>query len=368
MKCFCSVLKTQEGIIMTVRAIRGATTVNENSRKDILSSTRELLVQIKEQNNIKEDDIISIFFSLTDDLNAEFPAAAARELGWLEVALMCTKEIEIPGSLEKCIRVMVHINTNKQNFELNHVYLKNAKSLRPDIVKRNGTKKADGADMINIAIDGPAGAGKSTIAKILSKKLGVIYLDTGAMYRAVALKALRENLDTRDSKALEKMMRDINIKIEFENGEQKILLDGKNVSGKIRTKEVTIGSSNVAVVPAVRLKMVEIQRQIASEKSVVMDGRDIGSHVLPHADFKFFLNASLGERARRRYEEQIGKGMPGIIYEEVLKDIEYRDKNDSSRDYAPLVKAEDAIEIDTTNMGIDQVANKILDMVKEKNV
>ncbi|MCX7921784.1 MAG: (d)CMP kinase [Clostridia bacterium] len=213
---------------------------------------------------------------------------------------------------------------------------------------------------VNIAIDGPAGAGKSTIAKAISKELGIIYLDTGAMYRAVALKAINEGIDTLDKSRLAQMVEAIDIKISCTENEQKIFLDGVEISQKIRTPAISIGASNVAVVPAVRMKMVELQRSIAAENSVVMDGRDIGTYVLPEADIKIFLTASVDERARRRYIEQIQKGITDITLEEVKRDIEYRDKNDSSRDFAPLRKAEDAIEIDTTSMALEEVVEKIL--------
>jgi len=213
---------------------------------------------------------------------------------------------------------------------------------------------------IRIAIDGPAGAGKSTIAKMISRKLGIIYLDTGAMYRAVALKAIREGIDTKNREDLAKMVQDIAIEIKYDGNEQFIYLDGEDVSNKIRTPEVSVGASNVATIPEVRLKMVELQREIAKSSSVVMDGRDIGTYVLPDADLKIFLTASVEERAKRRYMEQIEKGMRNISLEEVKKDIEYRDLNDAKREFAPLAKAEDAIEIDTTNMTAQEAADKIL--------
>lgn len=217
---------------------------------------------------------------------------------------------------------------------------------------------------INIAIDGPAGAGKSTIAKIVSKELGIIYLDTGAMYRTVALKAMRNSIDTRDREKLAGLVKNINIDINHSENEQLIYLDGENVSSEIRTPEVSIGASNVAVSPEVRIKMVELQRQIADKSSVVMDGRDIGSYVLPNAAYKFFLTASIEERAKRRFEEQVQKGISDISLDAVKRDIEYRDKNDSCRDFAPLCKAEDAVEIDTTNLTIQEVAQIIIKAVR----
>lgn len=214
---------------------------------------------------------------------------------------------------------------------------------------------------ISIAIDGPAGAGKSTIAKMVSKDLNILYLDTGAMYRVVALKAIRNGIDTLDSEGLSSILKSIDLKIEHIKSEQLMFLDGENVSDLIRTPEVSIGASNVGSIPEVRIKMVEIQRLIAKEKSVVMDGRDIGTYVLPNADLKIFLTASLEERARRRYLEQVQKGNMSL-YEDVLKDIEYRDKNDSERAFAPLKKAENAVLIDTTGLSIDDVIKRIIDL------
>ena len=211
----------------------------------------------------------------------------------------------------------------------------------------------------SIAIDGPAGAGKSTIAKRVSANLGFIYLDTGAMYRTVALKAIRTGIDTKNQKELAVMMDKLDISISHENNLQKIYLDGEDVSEAIRTPQVSVGASNVAVFPEVRLKMVELQRKIASGIDVVMDGRDIGSYVLPDAELKIFLTASVDERARRRHEELIKKGQPANL-EAVRADMIFRDKNDSSRALAPLVKVADAIEIDSTTLSIDEVVEKIL--------
>ena len=217
---------------------------------------------------------------------------------------------------------------------------------------------------VNIAIDGPAGAGKSTIAKIISKTLGIIYLDTGAMYRAVALKAINEGIDTKDNVKLLSIIENIDVKISYTDNNQRIFLDGEEVTDKIRTPEISTGASNVAVVPEVRIKMVEVQREIASTESVVMDGRDIGTYVIPNADLKIFLTASLAERAKRRHSELLGKG-GNVSIEDVKSDIEYRDKNDSSRAFAPLCKAEDAVEVDTTQMTVEEVARKIISLIKE---
>jgi CMP/dCMP kinase len=342
---------------VAVRAIRGATTVESNDTGEIIEQTRVLLEDIAERNQLGLDDIISVIFTVTKDLNAAFPAVAARQIGWTDIALMCMNEIDVPGSLQKCIRVMVHCNTEKRNNEILHVYQNGAVVLRPDL-------KRDEDKMISIAIDGPSGAGKSTMAKIISKALGIVYLDTGAMYRAVALKAIREGIDTKDRERLAQLVKDIDIRITYTEGEQHIFLDGENIGKEIRTPQISIGASDVSAVPEVRIKLVELQREIAQKSSVVMDGRDIGTYVLPNAELKIFLTASVEDRARRRYEEQLQKGMTGISLEDVMKDMEYRDKNDSSRAFAPLKKAEDAIEINTTDFSIEQSAEKIMSYVK----
>ena len=221
-------------------------------------------------------------------------------------------------------------------------------------------------DKISIAIDGPAGAGKSTIAKIISKRFGFIYLDTGAMYRAVAYKAIKEGIDTKDATKLALLMKSISIEIKYVGDEQSIIVDGLDISSKIRTQDVTVGSSNVAVIPEVRIKMVELQREIALQNNVVMDGRDIGTYVLPNALVKIFLTASIEERAERRYKEQLSKGMKGFSLEDVKRDIEYRDCNDSSRAFAPLSKASDAIEIDSTGLSIKSVTDIIISIIEGK--
>lgn len=217
---------------------------------------------------------------------------------------------------------------------------------------------------ISIAIDGPSGSGKSTIARSVSKTLGVIYLDTGAMYRAVALKAIREGINTLDAEKVARLVEKINIEIKYINQEQFVFLDGQEVNSFIRTPEVSIGASNVAVVPKVRLKMVDLQREIAKNNSVVMDGRDIGTCVLPDASLKIFLVASVEERSRRRYMELVDKCGESLTFEQVRSDLEQRDANDSGRAIAPLAKADDAIEIDTTGLTIGEVVDKILGLVE----
>ncbi|MDK2799923.1 MAG: CMP/dCMP kinase [Clostridiales bacterium] len=217
----------------------------------------------------------------------------------------------------------------------------------------------------NIAIDGPAGAGKSTMAKIIADKLGYIYIDTGAMYRAVALYAIQRNIDTNDVEKIRSILDHIDIDIKYDEDGQVILLNGQDVTKEIRTPEVSVGASNVAAIPEVRLKLVELQRKLATENNVIMDGRDIGTYVLPNANIKIFLTASVEERARRRYEEMIAKQY-SCNYEDIKKEIEYRDRNDSSRAFAPLTIADDAVVIDTSNNKLEQSVEMILQVIKER--
>ncbi|MGI6563450.1 MAG: (d)CMP kinase [Clostridia bacterium] len=219
-----------------------------------------------------------------------------------------------------------------------------------------------------IAIDGPAGAGKSTIAKLLASELNILYLDTGAMYRAVGLKALRENIDIKDTEKIDEMIKNIDIQVRYIDGKQHTYLDGEDVTHKIRTPEVSLAASNVAVIKSVRLKMVELQREIAKDMSVIMDGRDIGTYVLPNAPFKFFITATPEERARRRYLEMKESGEKNVDYDIILKDIKYRDENDSTRAFAPLKKADDAILVDNTFMTVEETLSKILSHIKGDGV
>ncbi len=214
-----------------------------------------------------------------------------------------------------------------------------------------------------IAIDGPAGAGKSTIAKLLAKQLDILYLDTGSMYRAVGLKALYQGIDPKDKDAVSKMVESIDIKVKYHDKKQYIFLDQIDVSDKIRTSEVSMAASHVAVIKYVRLKMVELQRRIAQKQSLIMDGRDIGTYVLPDAKYKFYITASPEERAKRRYLEMTNNGSKNISYNEILNDIIYRDKNDSSREFAPLKQADDAVLIDTTNFTVDEVLQTVLSYI-----
>lgn len=211
-----------------------------------------------------------------------------------------------------------------------------------------------------IAIDGPAGAGKSTVARLIAKKLGFVYIDTGAMYRAVALSVIRKGIDTLDSARVAEIVNEIDISIKLTDKGQEIYLGSENVNGLIRTPEISAGSSNVALIPEVRKRMIEIQRNIAQENNVVMDGRDIGTNVLPNADMKIYLTASVEARAKRRYDELKQKGYENISLDEIEEDIKKRDFNDINREHDPLKAAADARVIDTTDMTIEQAVSAIL--------
>ncbi|MBR5420156.1 MAG: (d)CMP kinase [Lachnospiraceae bacterium] len=222
-------------------------------------------------------------------------------------------------------------------------------------------------EIFSIAIDGPAGAGKSTIAKLLAKRLGVIYVDTGAMYRAMALYMLRKGVDLSDAAAVSATCVSADITIAFEEGVQQVILNGENVSGLIRTEEVSAAASKTSVNPDVRAKLVELQKKLAGEKSLVMDGRDIGTVVLPKAEVKIYLSASSAVRAKRRYDELIAKGEEcdlAAIEAEIIE----RDERDMKREISPLKQAEDAILVDSSDMSIEEVEEKLLSIVKEKGL
>ena len=217
---------------------------------------------------------------------------------------------------------------------------------------------------INVAIDGPAGAGKSTIAKLAAAKKQFIYVDTGAMYRAMALACIRENILADDEAGVVKVCENCDVTIEYENGEQKVLLNGENVNAFIRTEEVSQMTSAVSAYPQVRAKLLELQRNIAKTENVIMDGRDIGSNVLPDAEVKIYLTASVHTRAKRRFIEQKEKGYTGTI-EEIEAEIEKRDYRDSHRECAPLTVAEGAVILDSSDMTIDEVVEKIIEYIDE---
>ena len=217
---------------------------------------------------------------------------------------------------------------------------------------------------MNIAIDGPAGAGKSTIAKRLAKKLGCIYVDTGAMYRAMAYYFLQHNIDAKDENAIAAACPDVDVTITYENGEQQVLLNGENVNGVIRNEEVGNMASSTSVYPVVRKKLVELQRQLAKSADVIMDGRDIGTCVLPDAQVKIYLTASSATRAKRRYDELTEKGVSCDLAE-IEKDIIDRDYRDMHRETSPLRQAEDAVLVDSSEMNIDEVVDAIYQVYSE---
>lgn len=217
----------------------------------------------------------------------------------------------------------------------------------------------------NIAIDGPAGAGKSTIAKKVAALKGFIYVDTGAMYRAIAYYMLQNGIDGNDENAVSQRVKEANVSLEYENGAQTVILNGGNVNGVIRTEEVGMMASATAKYPAVRAHLMDIQQILAKTKDVVMDGRDIGTVVLPNADLKIYLTASSGVRAKRRFLELEAKGQEADI-EKIEKDIIERDYQDMHREVSPLVQAPDAVLVDSSDMTIDEVVSKIISLCEKR--
>lgn len=219
--------------------------------------------------------------------------------------------------------------------------------------------------VVNVAVDGPAGAGKSTISRAAAKELGFIYVDTGALYRAVGVYALRNGIGTKDSENIEKVLKDIVVELKFVGDIQHVFLNGEDVSTEIRTPEASMAASDVSAIPCVRAFLFDLQRDIAKKNNCLMDGRDIGTVVLPDAKIKIFLTASAEERAKRRYKELVEKGAKDT-YEEVLADLEKRDYQDSHREIAPLKPAEDSIIVDTSDYNFDEAKNIIVNIIKER--
>lgn len=334
-----------------MKAIRGATTVKKDNPVLITAAVKELLLKIKDENNIQKEDIVSIIFSSTKDLRSAYPAKAAREAGFEGCPLFSAEEPDIEGALPLCIRVMLFVN---KDFSPVHIYLNEAKKLRKDI-----------SSIINIALDGPAGSGKSTVAKLLAKDYNILYLDTGAMYRACALKVLRSGADASDENAVKSIIDKLTVTVKYISGAQHTYLDGEDVSSLIRTPEVSSASSKVSSYGFVREKMVAMQRDVAKSGSCVIDGRDIGSCVIPDTPFKFFVTASSKVRAGRRAAELKEKGFD-VNVDDVEKDIIERDYNDMHRKISPLVQADDAVVVDTSDMTIDEVVSFIKQKIQEK--
>jgi cytidylate kinase len=217
----------------------------------------------------------------------------------------------------------------------------------------------------NIAVDGPAGAGKSTIAKRVAKELSFIYVDTGAMYRAIALYMIRNGISPQEDDRLEETCKKLHIDITYQDGAQQVILNGENVTGQLRTEEVGNMASAFAAKPCVRAALLTLQRDLAAKSDVLMDGRDIGTNILPGAQLKIYLTASVETRAERRFLELQEKGVPCDL-DSIKKDIEERDERDKNREIAPLCQAEDAVLVDSSDLTIDQVTNRIVSLYRER--
>lgn len=217
--------------------------------------------------------------------------------------------------------------------------------------------------MINIAIDGPSGAGKSSAAKLAAAKLGYVYVDTGALYRAIGVAALRREIDTLDKDRVLAMLPELDISLTFIDGEQHVILNGEDVSKAIRLPEASMAASNVSAMPEVRAYLLDLQHKLAAENNCLMDGRDIGTVILPHAQLKIFLTASAEIRAKRRYDELIARGTP-VDYDQLLQEIIQRDYNDSHRETAPLKPAEDAVLLDSSDLTLEEVVDRIVGMAQ----
>ena len=333
-----------------MKAIRGATTVEQDTPQEIRSAIAELLTQICTRNQLNEEEMLCILFSNTADIRSLYPAKAAREAGFTHAALYSSAEPCIEGALPLCLRVLIFAETDKP---VKHVYLRGAANLRKDLKK------------YSIALDGPAGSGKSTVAKLLAAAHNILYLDTGAMYRACAWKAMKEGVTEINDESVLPLMQSLDLRIEYRDGKQHTILDGEDVSEVIRRPEVSMAASDISALKCVREKMVEMQRKIASEQSCVLDGRDIGSFVLPQAEFKFYITARSDVRARRRYDELKAKGF-SVDLAKLQKEIVQRDENDSKRTFSPLRRAEDAVLVDTSDMTIPEVVSFIEKKIQEK--
>lgn len=333
--------------------IRGATTIEKDCREHISRAVKELLDEVFAVNSLAKEEVSGFLFSVTSDIHAYHPAKSAREAGYDFAPLFACVEPDIDGGLKRCIRLMLFTNL-KDGRKVRHVYQKEAKTLRKDI-----------SEVYNIALDGPAGSGKSTVAKALAKDYNILYLDTGAMYRACALKALRLGIDPQDEKKVEEMLPILDVTVEYKDGTQHTILDGEDVSREIRENAVSMMASHISAHRAVRVKMVDLQREIAKKTSCVVDGRDIGSAVLPDAKFKFFITADSAVRARRRFDELTARG-EAVDFEKLHQEIIARDKQDSEREFSPLVRAEDAVLIDTSDLDVEGVLKSIKSVIQAK--
>ena len=333
--------------------IRGATTIENDCKEEIKNSVKELLDEIFKVNELDKTDVSGFLFSLTTDIHSYHPAKAARECGYDFAPLFACIEPEINGGLTKCIRLMLFTEISKEK-TVKHIYQKRAKILRKDV-----------SEIYNIALDGPAGSGKSTVAKVLAKDYNILHLDTGAMYRACGLKAIRMGVNPKDGEAVEKILPYLDVKVEYKEGAQHTLLDGEDVSKEIRENSVSMAASDISAHRCIRVKMVDMQREIAQNMSCVLDGRDIGSAVLPDAKFKFYITADSKVRATRRFNELTARG-ENVDFEKLHAEIIARDKQDSEREFSPLVCAKDAIVIDTSEMDVSEVVAKVKAEIQSK--
>ena len=221
--------------------------------------------------------------------------------------------------------------------------------------------------MFKIAIDGPSGAGKSTVAKGIAKALGIVYVDTGALYRTVGYYVRQKDVNPKDNEEVTKLLPEIKIEVKYENGVQNVYLNGENPGDKIRQPEISMYASAVSAIPSVRAFLLETQKEIARKNSVVMDGRDIGTVILPDAEVKIFMTASNEARAKRRYNELIAKG-EGVNYEDVLAEMIERDNNDKNREIAPAIPADDAILLDNSDMSVEENIQAVIDIIKDRGL
>ena len=331
-------------------AIRGATTITADEPQQIREAVAQLLREIAEKNRLRAEEMLFILFSNTADIRSLYPAKAAREAGFVSPALFSAAEPDIAGALPLCIRVLV---LAEKEGKAAHVYLRGAASLRKDLKQ------------FAVALDGPSGSGKSTVAKLLAEKFDILYLDTGAMYRACALYASRAGLSEFTEEAVRPLLASLPLRVEYIDGAQHTMLGEEDVSEAIRRPEVSMAASDISALRCVRMKMVDMQREIAAKMSCVLDGRDIGSYVLPNAEFKFYITASVAVRAKRRYSELKAKGYD-VDLNMLEKEIEQRDRNDSTREFSPLVQADDAVYVDTSDMTVEQVVSFIKSKIQEK--
>jgi cytidylate kinase len=313
-----------------------------------------MLKEIIKINRMEIRQIISVIFSVTNDLNQAYPAAAARELGITEAGLMCQQEMYVESGLPKCLRVMVLAETGDEQSSARHIYMKEAARLRPEFAR-----------FFAVAVDGPAGVGKGTLAQNLARALRFIYVDTGAMYRAAAYFCLKKDVPLTDAEQVENALANMCLSIENQNNIQRILLDGVDVTDELRTPEVSDASSKVAVIQAVRDKLLILQRKTAEGNNIVMEGRDIGSRVLPDAQIKIYLDADIDERAGRRLKDRDDMGISSD-FAEIRRELEERDRRDIQRAHSPLKRAADAVLIDSTHMSPLQVMEAAMCIIYEK--